>query len=103
MPRGDCTGPFGTGSRWAEDPSEGRGFGRGEATRGHPWRGGWMGHGYWSVDRPTPGWAWNANSPLSKREELTWFRHQADWLKERLEAIHGRIEELSQDQPEENA
>ncbi|MDH7486160.1 MAG: DUF5320 domain-containing protein [Anaerolineae bacterium] len=120
MPRGDRTGPLGMGPMTGRaagycagygmpgyaNPMPGRGFGLGRA-RG--WGGGW-GRGYrwrhWFYATGLPGWlrfgygpAWGppaAYGPYapSPDEELDALKGQAQWLKDELEAISKRIEEL---------
>lgn len=121
MPRGDRTGPLGMGPMTGRaagycagygmpgyaNPMPGRGFGLGRA-RG--WGGGW-GRGYrwrhWFYATGLPGWlrfgygpAWApppaAYGPYapSPDEELDALKGQAQWLKDELEAISKRIEEL---------
>ena len=117
MPAGDRTGPLGMG------PMTGRGFGycAGYPAPGwtYPWpgrrffgRGGWGGGGYgwrhWYYATGLPRWArWRAvppawaygpaYAPPSREEEIEALKDQAEWLKEQLDAINRRMDELSQE------
>jgi hypothetical protein len=99
MPGGDRTGPEGTGPRsglgmgycsgndWPGSVNPGSGirgwlgFGRGSAGRG--WR-----HRFFATC--IPGWV----KPTSEQETAD-LKAQANWLKEQLDAIQKRIEELA--------
>ncbi len=106
MPAGDGTGPFGMGPRtgrgmgycggyaspgWANPGPGRRFFGRGG---GHGWR-------HWYYATGLPRWArWGvppAYAPPSREQELEALRGEAEWLKERLDAINRRMDELSQE------
>lgn len=118
MPARDGTGPMGMGPRtgrgagycagydapgWA-NPGPGRGLalgrGRGGGGRGRRYR-------YWFYATGVPGWArsgygpaWGTvpNTPIpSREEEAARLRQQAEWLKQQLDAICQRIEELGQE------
>lgn len=119
MPAGDGTGPVGMG------PMTGRGAGycAGYETPGYAnpwprmgmgwrrgWGGGWgrgrgWGYGYRVTGRPWYGYAPPAASPVgyapygapSAEEEIDYLRSQAEWLRETLEGITSRIEELEQE------
>ncbi len=118
MPRGDGTGPSGMGpmtgrgmgycagfdvpgfvnsgpvgygrGRGFAGRGLGRGYGRGLGMgRGFGWRS--AGYGV----PPYYGGAYNWDyQPYTKDEEMTSLRNQADYLKEHLEAIEKRIEEI---------
>jgi hypothetical protein len=99
MPGGDRTGPEGTG------PRSGRGMGY---CSGHDWPGsanpgsgirGWLGFGRGGTGRGwrhrffatgIPGWV----KPTSEQETAD-LKAQANWLREQLDAIQKRIEELA--------
>jgi len=117
MPRGDGSGPMGMGPMTGRaagycagygvpgymNPVGGGGFGRGMA-----WgRGGGFGRGMawgrgrrWGFQPPAyppaaygPAPAWGAPSAEDEMEAL---RSQAGWLKEQMEAVNRRIDELQQ-------
>jgi hypothetical protein len=120
MPAGDGTGPMGMGPMtgraagfcggydapgWA-NPVPGRGYGLGWG-RGGAWGGrgaGWR-HRNWYYATGVPRWARFGNAPAwgnepfaavpSRQEETEFLRQQAEWLKQQLDAIGRRIEELS--------
>jgi len=85
----------------------GRGFGRGGG-----WGGGWGGgrgggrgwrHWYYATGLPGwarfgygPAWGYGATPP-SPQEEVESLREQAEWLKQQLDAITQRIEEVEND------
>ena len=99
MPGGDRTGPMGAGPRTGRGMGYcsgydrpgfanpvprfriGYGFGRGGAGRG--WR-----HRFYATGFPRP-------APLTPEQETADLKARADWLKEQLDAIQKRIEELS--------
>lgn len=86
MPRGDATGPMGMG------PRSGRGLGYCAAYNipgfipGMAWRRGWGGSFGWQNYL-----AW---TPPKKEEMLQALKNQSEWLKDQLDAINKRIEEL---------
>ena len=107
MPRGDGTGPMGTGPMTGRaagycagyhtsgfmNPVGGRGLG---LARG---RGGGLGRGL--AMRRGRGRAFGfAPAPfapaLTREQELDMLRSQADWLKDQMDAINQRIGELDQ-------
>ncbi len=116
MPGGDRTGPLGMG------PMTGRGMGfcGGYAAPGWAYpgpgrrffgRGGWGGGGYgwrhWYYATGLPRWArclWpsgrgfpTAYTPPAREQELEALKGEAEWLKDQLDAINRRMEELSQE------
>nr|HID14079.1 hypothetical protein [Anaerolineae bacterium] len=127
MPRGDGTGPMGLGPMTGRragycagygvpgymNPIPGRGFGLG---LGRGWGGGW-GRGWrwrnWYYATGLPGWArfgyapaWGAPPaapygpyapPPTREQEAEFLKAQAGWLREQLDAISKRIEELEQE------
>jgi len=126
MPAGDGTGPLGLGPMTGRaagycagygvpgyaNPIPGRGIGRLGWARG--WGGGW-GRGWrwrhWFYATGLPGWlrfgyapAWRppavAYGPYAPapEQELEALRGQAQWLKDQLEAIQKRIEELEREE-----
>jgi hypothetical protein len=122
MPAGDGTGPRGMGPMTGRgagycasydvpgyaNPMPGHGFGMGWS-RGGVWGGGW-GRGrrwrHWSYATGLPGWvrfgyapAWEAPAtpPVTPGQETEFLKTQAEWLKEQLDAITSRIEELEQE------
>jgi len=125
MPRGDRTGPMGMGPMTGRgrgycagydlpgyaDPMPGRGFGFG---RGGGWGGGWR-HRHWYHATGAPGWARYAGPPAwasppawpydpyayveppSRGQEGEALRAQAEWLREQLDVINRRIDQLEQE------
>jgi hypothetical protein len=101
MPRGDGTGPRGFG------PMTGRGNGycagknapgyansagqlglrRGYGGGGRGWR-----HHYYATGLPY--WARPSAAPLIPEQELAGLKNEAEWLKNQLEVLNRRIEEL---------
>jgi len=127
MPAGDGTGPMGMGPMTGRGagycagydapgygnpwPRMGMGWRRG---RGGGWGRGWgrgrgWGYGYYT-GQPFParyGYAPPAAAPRfgyapygapSTEEEVAYLRTQAEWLRDTLEAITGRIEELEREE-----
>jgi hypothetical protein len=123
MPRGDRTGPEGTGPMTGRgagycagydvpgymNSGPGRGFGRGLGYggwgHGHGWR-------HWYHATGLPGWARFPASPWSaapewgvppawgartKEQEAEGLRGQAEWLQEQLNAVQHRINELREE------
>jgi len=129
MPRGDGTGPGGMGPMTGRgagycagypvpgymNPYGGRGMGWGRGGgMGMAWRRGWgggWGRGGWGSAPPAyppmpfpqygpdygPAVAAGAPSP---EDEIQMLRGQADWLKQQMDAITGRIQELEQPKEE---
>jgi hypothetical protein len=111
---GYCSGYDAPG--WA-NPGPGRafgaGWGRGGGRGGRGGGGGWR-HRNWYYATGVPGWAragyapaWGAPPPAaygpypgppSRDEETEYLRQQAEWLKQQLDAIGRRIEELTQEE-----
>jgi hypothetical protein len=114
MPRGDGTGPMGMG------PMTGRaaGYCAGNAVPGfrNPARGRGLGMAWgrgggggmamaWRRGRGGFGGAWSgaaapgavAPAPLTREQQLSTLRGQADWLKEQLDQITARIGELERE------
>jgi hypothetical protein len=122
VPRGDGTGPAGRGPMTGRgagycagygmpgysNPVPGFGFGLGwggARGRGRGWR-------HWYYRTGLPGWArfgyapaWEAPpagvygpyaAPPSKEQEVDVLKAQAEWLKQELDAISQRLEELEQ-------
>ena len=102
MPRGDRTGPLGTG------PMSGRragycagynvpgsansavprlGLRRGFAGGGRGWR-----HMFYATG--LPGWQRFGYTPPTPQQETDTLKAQADWLKQQLDAINKRIADL---------
>jgi len=109
MPRGDRTGPMGMG------PMTGRGAGRcagydmpGYANPGFGYgygMGGGRGRGYrwrnWYYATGVPGWArfgagpaWGSYAAPPPEQQMDALKNQAQFLKEQLDVITKRIEEL---------
>jgi hypothetical protein len=109
MPRGDRTGPTGTGPMTGRaagycagydvpgyaNSAVGRGFGRGGG-RGGGWR--WR---HWFYATGLPGWArfgppaaWATPTPEQEVESL---RAQAERLQSQLDAVHQRVQELEKE------
>ena len=100
MPRRDRTGPMGagpmTGRRAGNDMP---GFNNTAALRQGPgfgFRG--AGHGRRCMFYATglPGWRRFNPSPPAPKVEVDSLKAQADWLKEQLDLINKRIEEMDQ-------
>lgn len=110
MPRGDRTGPRGMGAMTgrragycASDDAPGPGYGRGQGRGWHGSRGyrqggggrGWR-HRFYATGRP--GWADYGYGPPgwapAPAHELDVLKREADWLKDQLDAISQRIEEI---------
>ncbi len=113
MPGGDQTGPEGMGpmtGRQAGDcaggdtarlanPMPGRGYGRGW---GRAWRRGrrwWRGQGRprrFQTGRRGYGPFWGAPPRPTPEQELEELKDEAGWLKQQLDAISQRIEEIKE-------
>jgi hypothetical protein len=118
MPRGDGTGPAGMGSLTGRragfcagydapgyaNPVGGRGYGgwwgRGGAWGGRGWR-----HTYYATG--LPGWARAGIGPAygfssapawSKEQEMEALRTQAEYMKESLDNINQRLQELEKEE-----
>ena len=123
MPAGDGTGPMGMGPMtgrgagycggydapgWANAvPGRGWGLGWGRGSARGGWGGGWR-HRNWYYATGVPGWArfgnalaWG-NDPYAvapnREEETQLLQQQAEWLKQQLDAISQRIEELGSEE-----
>jgi len=91
--RGGQRGRGGRGGRWG-------GYGAG---RGGGW--GWRSQAYaprWAQWGPPPATAYGApfgapDAPPSQEQEVEMLRDEAQWLKEQLDAINQRMDELSQE------
>ncbi len=98
MPRGDRTGPMGMGPMTGRgagycagydapgnmNPVAGRAFGRGwGGGRGWRWRNRYYATGL-------PGWG----APPTKAQTSQALKQQAEWLKEQLDDINQRLQEL---------
>ena len=114
MPRGDGTGPGGMGPMTGRaagycagygvpgfaNPVGGRGLGMGWGRgggrgMGMGWRRGWgrgPGGGWGFAPAPFAG-AYAAPEPTSE-EGVAALRDQADWLKQQLESVNSRLQEL---------
>ncbi|MFZ2098638.1 MAG: DUF5320 domain-containing protein [Anaerolineales bacterium] len=104
MPRGDRTGPMGAG------PMTGRraGYCAGYGMPGFnnpivPWQGSGFGfrgggRGYRNMFYATglPGWQRFGYIPPTQQGEAESLKAQANWLKDQLDAINKRLEELEQ-------
>ncbi|MBN1152456.1 MAG: DUF5320 domain-containing protein [Dehalococcoidia bacterium] len=113
MPGGDRTGPMGMGPMTGRGAGYcsgsgapgyanagfgwGRGFGRGLG-RGYGWRA-FQGPGpyYGMPPRTAPAGQWGAWQ-ISRDEELSYLKGQADMLKQELDAIGDRIGQIEGDQ-----
>jgi len=101
---GYCSGYDAPG--WAH-PGPGFGFGRGRGYGARPMRGGGWGwrHQYYATGLPRwarweapPAWGYGAPvAPPPREHEIDMLRGEAEWLKERLDAIARRMEELDQE------
>jgi len=112
MPRGDRTGPMGMGPMTGRGAGYCGGYGAPGFANAMPGRGlglgggwgrGWR-HRNWYYATGVPGWArmggapaWGvlADAPAPSRDQETEIlKQQAEWLKQQLDAIGLRIEEL---------
>jgi hypothetical protein len=112
MPRGDRTGPAGTGPMTGRgagycagydmpgyaNPVPGRGFGTGPGGawgRGHRWRN-------WYHATGLRGWARFGGGPYAapptREDEVTSLKAQAGWLKQQLEAVQASLAELEREE-----
>jgi hypothetical protein len=123
MPAGDGTGPMGQGPMTGRgagycagfdapgytNPMPGRGFGMGWGRGYGRWggrgrgfgRGGRRNWGYGPAWGPPAPWAYDYGpyaAPPTPAQETEALRAQAEWLKEQLDAITTRIEELEQEE-----
>lgn len=104
MPRGDRTGPMGAGSMTGRRAGFCAGYGvPGFANPPAPWCGtGYRGGGYgWRnmyYLTGLPRWQRYPYpvSPVPSQEEVETLKARANWLKDQLDAINKRIEELEQ-------
>lgn len=100
MPRGDRTGPAGAGAMTGRRAGYCAGFavpgymnttaprrGLGFAGGGRGWRNMFYATGL-------PGWQSYGYSPVSQQDETESLKTQAGWLKEQLDAINKRLEEI---------
>jgi hypothetical protein len=60
------------------------------------------GHPRWTRQGTPPAWAYGGaydapEAPPSQKQEVDMLKEQAGWLKEQLDAIHARMNELSQE------
>jgi hypothetical protein len=122
MPGGDRTGPRGMGpmtgraagfcrgydSPGFANPMPGRGYWRGSwRGRGGAWGSGWGGGGrgwrhrfyatgqpFWARQPYAYGPAGDFPPPPTQEQELEGLKREAEWLKEQLDAINQRVEEL---------
>jgi hypothetical protein len=108
MPAGDRTGPMGRGPMTGgaagycagypapgyANPVIGRGFGW---DRGHRWR-----RWFYAIGLPAwarfgntaPAWGYGPDAPPAPEQETKGLKAQAEWLKDQLDAINRRIDEL---------
>ena len=126
MPRGDGTGPGGFGPMtgrgmgycagydvpgFANPGPVGFGYGRGRGFAGRGYgrglglgRGYGRGAGWYRGAYPVPpypaAYGYDYAAPYSKEEETASLRSQADFLKERLDAVEKRISEIDQSDSE---
>jgi hypothetical protein len=123
MPGFDGTGPAGMGPMTGRGagycggndavdwriPGRGRGFGPGWGRGGGWGRGRRYGNRFYAPGLPgrgrfgygpawggQPGWAFSPPAAPTPEQETELLRQQAEWLKEQLDAIGQRIEELSE-------
>jgi hypothetical protein len=125
MPAGDGTGPMGQGPMTGRGAGycagyDAPGYANPGPRMGMGWRRGWGGgwgrgrgwrHRYYATGQP--GWArfgragawappagaygpYPYTAPPAPEEEIDYLRSEAEWLKEQLDAITSRIEELEQ-------
>jgi hypothetical protein len=102
MPRGDRTGPMGTGPRTGQGlgycgNDDVSGFANTGFGPGMGWRRGWGGgfgwrHRFFAAGRT--GWGYPRYPPLTQEETLQALKSEEDWLKGQMETINKRIEEL---------
>ena len=81
----------GWGGGWGGSWGRGRGWRHGYHATGMPF---WARYGYGPAAAP-PGYA-PFDAPAAPEDEIGYLRQQAEWLRESLETITSRIEELEQ-------
>ncbi|HEY61702.1 MAG: DUF5320 domain-containing protein [Anaerolineales bacterium] len=104
MPRGDRTGPLGAG------PMTGRRLGYcagynmpgyanpiNRPNYGWGFRGGRRGWGRGYYAQGTPGWGWGEFQPITKEQELNNLKTYASQIKDQLDTIQKRIDELEKE------
>lgn len=104
MPRGDRTGPMGAGPMTGRRAGYCAGYGMpGFANPGMPWYHGGFGfqgggRGWRNLFYATglPGWQRFGFTPPTPQEETESLKAQASWLKDQLDAINKRLEDLEQ-------
>jgi hypothetical protein len=103
MPRGDGTGPMGTGPMSGRqagycadfdapgyaNPAPRLGLARGFGGGGRGWR-------HWFYATGLPRWARGSFAPPTPQQEADALKEKAGWLKDQLDAINKRIEEIEQ-------
>jgi hypothetical protein len=104
MPRGDRTGPMGAGPMTGRRAGYCAGYGMPGFNNpmvpyqgsGFDFRGG--GRGYRNMFYATglPGWQRFGYIPLTQQGEAESLKAQANWLKDQLDVINKRLEELEQ-------
>ena len=114
MPRGNRTGPTGAGPMTGRaagycagypvpgymNPMPGRGFGSGRGGGwGHGWRHWFHATGLpgWARSGYAPAWGYGPSAPPTPEQEAEGLNAQAEWLKDQLNAINQRIEELGKE------
>jgi hypothetical protein len=113
MPRGDRTGPRGAGPMTGRaagycagypapgymNPMPGRGFGSGRGGGGYGWRHWFYATGLprWTRFGQDPAWGYGQSAPPTPEQEAEGLKAQSEWLKEELDGISRRIEELAKE------
>lgn len=83
----------GWGGGWGGGWGRGRGWRHGYRATGMPF---WARYGYGPAAAPPPQGYAPFDAPGAPDDEIGYLRQQAEWLRESLEAITDRIEELEQ-------
>lgn len=104
MPGGDRTGPVGAGLMTGRRGGYCAGFGMpGSMNAAYPWprsgygfRGGGRGWRHMFNATGFPGWQRFEYRPPTPQEEVDALKTEASWLKDQLDAINKRIEDLEQ-------
>lgn len=104
MPRGDHTGPMGAGPMTGRRAGYCAGYGKpGFNNPSIPWQrpgfgnqGGGRGWRNMFYATGIPGWQRFGYIPPAPQQEAESLKEQANWLKDQLDAINKRLEELEQ-------
>ena len=81
------------GGGWGAGWGRGRGWRRGYHATGMPY---WARYGYGPAMAPPPAEYGPYGAPPAPEQEVDYLRSQAEWLRDTLEAITSRIDELEE-------